>query len=379
MIIGVDIRMLGGRRSGVQEYAEQVLSRLVRLAPEHEFKFFFSSFRAEPPQCDWLSAPNARLYRFRIPNNLLFGLGRLFSRPRLDRLVGGADIWFSPHFFLAPLSASCRRVTTFHDLSYERFPDFFTLRQRWWHAFMNPRATARGSDRLVAVSDSTRRDLVERYGVDDARVSVVYSGSSLIRPEAGRMRDSRQAHDLPGRFVFCLATLEPRKNILSLVRAFELVKQQPGFDDLVLVIGGARGWLQGDMLQAIQHSPFKKDIRLTGYIEDNRALYYANASVFVYPSFFEGFGLPVLEAMACGAPVVTSHNSSLVEVAGSAALLINPFNISEIAKAITQVLNDQDLRNRLVERGITRAAGFSWDACARQTLEILTSDSSTAC
>ncbi|HVZ11027.1 MAG TPA: glycosyltransferase family 1 protein [Candidatus Paceibacterota bacterium] len=378
MTIGVDIRMLGGRRSGVQEYAEQVLARLIRLAPEHQFKFFFSSLRAEPPKYDWLSAPNARLYRFRIPNNLLFSLGRLFSRPRLDRLVGGADVWFSPHFFLAPLSASCRRVTTFHDLSYERFPDFFTFRQRWWHAFMNPRMAARRSDRVIAVSESTRRDLAERYGVKPAKISVIHSGSSLIRPEPGRMRDFRRDHNLPDRYVFCLATLEPRKNILSLIRAFESVKRRQGFDDLVLIISGAPGWLHRRLLQAVRKSPFKNDIRLTGYIEDDRALYYANASVFVYPSFFEGFGLPVVEAMACSVPVITSHNSSLVEVAGSAAILINPANISEIAQAMYEILSDPELHKRLIERGTARAAEFSWDNCARRTLEILTSVSSTA-
>lgn len=376
MTIGIDIRVLaGGRKSGVQEYAEQLLAHMLPLDPSVKYKLFFSSFSGELPQYPWLKLPNVAVYRYRFPNRALFYGARLFGLPKLDRLVGGADVFFSPHFFLAPLSGTCRRVTVFHDLSFERFPEFFTFRKRFWHRFeMRPAWQARFSDAIVAVSESTKQDLVRLYGLDPARISRIYSGIApgLSRPEPAALERFRKEKKLPGRFILFLGTLEPRKNVIALLKAFDLLKRQGSFDDLSLVIAGPRGWLYRELVQKADRSAWRSAIRFTDYVnDDERAYYYGLAETFVYPSFFEGFGFPPLEAMACGTPVIASNNSSLPEVAGDAALLVDPYSVSDISRAVRALSEDKRLRERSRERGLERAKLFSWDLCARETLNLL--------
>lgn len=374
MVIGIDIRILGSpRRSGIVEYTEQLLSRMIRAAPEHRFKLFYSSFRHALPNYAWLSAGNVELHARRIPNNLLFMLNRLFDWPKLDVMLGGVDVFFSPHLFIASLSDRCRRITVFHDLSYLRFPEFFTIYKRLWHTLeMNPARQVRLSHCVIAVSASTKSDLVRYYGIDPANVRVVHSGVALTRPSPERIEEYKARHQLPDRFVLSLSTLEPRKNIIAVIHAFTILKESPGFEDLRLIVGGERGWLHRDLFEAIEHSPAQRYIRYLGYVPDgDRAALYAVAEAFVYPSFFEGFGFPILEAMACGTPVITSHNSSMPEVAGDAALLINPYDVSDIASAMRSIITDHHLRQRLVARGIARATEFDWDHTVAETLEII--------
>ncbi len=169
-----------------------------------------------------------------------------------------------------------------------------------------------------------------------------------------------------------LGTIEPRKNISGLIRAFNIMKERAGFEDVELVIAGKRGWQFDDVLGDIKHSPFAPAIRALGHIPDtDRALYYACATAFVYPSFFEGFGSPIVEAMACRTPVITSANSSLPEVAGDAALLIDPYNISDLAEAMRIVVSDKTVQARMTKQGIEQASKFSWDRAAQATLDIL--------
>ena len=371
MIIGIDIRVLGSQpKAGVVEYTEQIISRLVKIAPEHQFKFFFSSLKRSPPEFDWLSAPNAKLYHYRIPNNLLFVLARFFNRPRIDLLIGGADVFFSPHFLPVALSGNCQRVTTFHDLSFVRFPEFFNFGKRLWHWFVDPFKAARFSNQLIAVSESTKSDLVGKYHIDPSKIRVVYSGSSITRPTMEKLEQFQRTHNLPKRFIFSLSTLEPRKNILGIVRSFELLKHNQDFQDLKLVIAGSKGWLYDQILEEIKNSKFSEDIIYLDRVED-RECYYSLASVFLYPSFFEGFGLPVVEAMACQTPVVTSNNSSLVEVAGPAAMLVNPYNISEISLACQLILESPQARASLVGKGLDQIKQFNWDISAQKTLDLL--------
>jgi glycosyltransferase involved in cell wall biosynthesis len=372
MIIGIDMRMLSSRhRSGVEEYAEQIISRLAHLAPNDQFKLFFSSFRNYPPKFSWLNLPNVRVYHYHIPNRLLFICARFFNWPKLDVLMNGADVFFSPHFFLAPLSENCRRVTTFHDLSYKRFPEFFTLNQRLWHRFMRPTLSARFSDRIIAVSGSTKADLVEYYHVDPANISVIYNSASLTRPTDAELETFKRNRQLPARFIFSIGTLEPRKNTDGIIRAFNILKSRPGFEDVQLVFGGNKGWECENVFKELEQSPYSKDIRYLGYISDNPAYYYSLASVFVYPSFFEGFGLPVIDAMACGAPVITSTTSSMPEITGNAALLVDPYNISAIASAMETILNNPKLADSLRVKGLGQSRYFNWDKAASETLEVI--------
>jgi glycosyltransferase involved in cell wall biosynthesis len=374
MIIGVDIRPMAGLRTGIQEYTEQILAHLIAIAPaDVKFKLFFASSRSAAPNLSWMHAPNVELVKFNIPNNILFFSGSVWGYPYLDDLIGGADVFFSPHFFLAPLSHACRRVTTFHDLSYVRFPEFFTSRKRWWHTIqMNPGEQARFSDQIIAVSQSTKNDLIEHYHIDPSNIRVVPLGNHMVRPPDEAIWEFKKKRQLADRTVLFLGTIEPRKNIGGLIRAFNIMKERSGFEDVELVIAGKKGWQFDDVLEEIERSPFAPAIRCLGHIPDeDRSLYYASSSVFVYPSFFEGFGSPVLEAMACGAPVITSANSSLPEVAGDAALFIDPYNVSDIAEALRITLSDPVVRARMIHKGFAQAQKFSWQQSAQTTLEIL--------
>lgn len=378
MTIGIDIRVLGsGKKSGIEEYAEQLLAHMLPLDPSIQYKLFYNSFRHSLPDYPWLKLPNVEVVRYRIPNRILFYVSLLFNWPKIDRLLGGVDVFFAPHFFLAPLSSECRRVTTFHDLSFVRFPEFFSWRKRIWHTVeMQPLWQARFSNRIIAVSDSTKHDLVECYHIDPARISRIHSGiaPSLRRPERQDIERFRYDKHLPRRYVLFVGTLEPRKNISGIIRAFSIVKDQSGMGDLGLVLAGPRGWLDGSIGEEIRQSSYANDIQVIGSVaDDDRAALYAGAAAFVYPSFFEGFGFPPLEAMACGTPVVTANNSSLPEIAGDAALIIDPYNVSDIAQALSVLLSDESLRNRMIGRGLARSAEFTWRKCAQSTLETLRS------
>src|SRR3989344_105592 len=373
MIIGVDIRPMVGLKTGIQEYTEQILAHMIHLAPEHQFKLFYSSFRGSIQERSWMHAPNVQLIKYRIPNNLLFFTGSVFGYPFLDNLIGGADVFFSPHFFQAPLSKKCRRVTTFHDLSYLRFPEFFTWRKYWWHTVeMNPAYQAHFSNQIIAVSESTKNDLVDYYHIDPANIFTIHSGTTMSRPTKEMLSQFKKDHNLPDRFILHVGTLEPRKNIIGLIRAFNILKDQNKYEDVELILIGKEGWQFQDILKEIKNSSHKSQIRHLGHLTDDLASYYGLATMCICPSFFEGFGFPALEAMACGTPVIASANSSLPEVVGDAGLFINPYNISEISEAMEIVLSEPMVRNRMIKNGLVRATKFTWEDTARQTLGILT-------
>jgi len=377
MIIGIDIRVLGNRtKSGVEEYTENLLSHLLSLDRNIKFKLFFSSSRLSLGDYPWLHLPNVELHNFKISNKLLFTSTHFLNRPYLDRLIGGADVFFSPHFLLTSLSAGCKRVTTFHDLSFISFPEFFSWRRNFWHQMeMRPRWQSQFSDRIIAVSESTKNDLVKIYNVDPVKIDVVYSGLSteIKRPGDDLLSQFRSEHNIPENFILSLGKLEPRKNVGSLIEAFNILKRKSGFSNLHLVIVGSRGWLYEDIFKKINSSPFRNQIILKDHIKDEeRRFYYSLASVFVYPSFFEGFGFPPLEAMACGTATITAHSSSLPEVMGGASIMINPNNINELASSIYAILLDNNLKTKILNKGLKQASRFNWSKTAEETLVCLT-------
>jgi len=376
MIVGIDIRVLGNTvKSGIEEYTENLLSHMLPLDRNIRYKLFYSSYNDQLPDFDWLHLQNVELKKYNFSNKLLFGTSRIFNRPYLDKLVGGADVFFFPHFFLASLSRLCKRVTTFHDLSFIRFPEYFSWRKNIWHRLeMMPEWQSRFSDRIISVSESTKSDLVEKFKINPSKIKVVYSGISetIKRHTDDDLINFKVSHSLPNKFILSLGKLEPRKNVASIILAFNLLKNYDGFDDLNLIIAGASGWLNEDLFKEYKASPFKNQIIFVNQLNDNeRPYYYSLAEAFIYPSLFEGFGFPPLEAMACETPVVVSNNSSLPEVVGNAGMLVNARNISEITFAIKKVLENDALKHDLAKRGINRVAKFSWQKAATETLETI--------
>lgn len=376
MIIGIDIRVLGsGTKSGIEEYTENLLAHMLPIDKNIKFKLFHSSLKNNLNKYEWMKLPNVEVFSFRLPNKLLFGSSILFGRPRIDKLIGGADVFFSPHFLLAPLSADCKRVTTFHDLSYIRFREFFSWRRNLWHKVQTSLLGADNiSDKIIAVSQSTKNDIVEKYNFPSGKIKTIYSGisKSIFRPQEEELKLFKDRNNLPDEFILFVGKLEPRKNISGLIKAFNLLKGMQEFEKLNLVIAGSEGWLYENIYHEAEESPYRKNIIFKNYFKDeDRKFYYSLASVFVYPSFFEGFGFPPLEAMACKTPVVASFNSSLPEVVGEAGILVDPHNAVDISEAIKSILTDSGLRSLMVKKGLQRTQNFSWEKCAGETLYFL--------
>lgn len=378
MTIGIDIRVLTrGTRTGVEEYTINLLSRLLRLRPDINFKLFLNAYHKTKLNYEWTSLPNVRLYEFKIPNRLLFVSSKYFDYPKIDKLLEGVDIFFNPHFFNAPLTERPQKIMTFHDLSFEYFPELFSWRKRLWQKLiMQVKSEAESSHKIIAVSQSTKQDLIDIYRLPEEKIKVIHSGVGgefrKIEPDDPGLNLIKKKYGLPDKFILYFGTIEPRKNIAGLIRAFEILKEKKKIPGINLVIAGGLGWLYKDIFKAATNSVYNRQIFFPGFIEpDDKVYLYNLASLFVYPSFFEGFGFPPLEAMASSVATITSHGSSLPEIVGDAALMVDPYNIEELSWAMEQILSDEELRKELIARGLNRAKIFSWESCANQTLDFL--------
>lgn len=374
MIVGVDIRSLAaGKQSGVEEYVRGLLTELFRQYPEYRFVLFFNAWGKVAPDLSFAQGfSHVTLRRFRFPNKLLNFCLWYLRYPKLDRLIGGVDVFWMPNMNFAAISRAARLVVTVHDLSFEWFPETFSLKQRLWHFLVNLRGLLACADQVVAISQSTADDIATRYAIARERITVIPSGVGerfhLLDRNSLELLDVQKRYELPYRFILSLGTLEPRKNLLSLLRAYE-VFHQTAVGELTkyeLVIAGTPGWKCEEFLSAVRRSPVRHHVHLLGFIaEEDKTALYNLASVFVYPSFYEGFGFPPLEALACGVPVIASHSSSLPEVLGTAAVLIDPYRPDEIRQALSHILSDKDYQVMLRERALAQAARFTWPAAAR--------------
>lgn len=359
MNIGIDAsRAARPERTGTENYSLHLIRALLDLDSPHRFRLYFNRQPAAnllPP------SPQADLRVIPFP--------RLWTHVRLawEMLLHPPDVLFVPAHVLPLIHP--RSVATIHDLGYRHFPEAHTRSARLYLEW-GTRYSARASRLVIADSRATRDDLVSMYGVPECRIRVAYPG---ICPGLAPVSDSAVIDRVRGKYgisrpyLLYVGTLQPRKNLLRLMDAFAALPEQ-----YVLVLAGKKGWLYSDILSRAEALGVGRRVIFTGYVpdEDLPALL-SGAEVFVFPSLYEGFGLPVLEAMACGAPVVCSDTSSLPEVAGDAALLVSPTDTAALAAAMNQVLTDGDLRQRLVLRGREQAAKFTWQRCAQTVLEVL--------
>jgi glycosyltransferase involved in cell wall biosynthesis len=294
----------------------------------------------------------------------------------LDKLLE-VDVFFSPNPIFTSVSRHCFYLLTVHDLSFEVFPEFFNTYRRIWHWLVNPRKLTERADKVLAVSHSTKKDLKKIYRVPGKKIKVLYPGiSSKIKPSYNKKcleeLFKKRGFVFPDKYFLFLATLEPRKNLISVLLAFDRLWKE-GKIDHWLVVAGEEGWLFSETAKVFQSMEFKdKVIFLGGVSEEARKILYSCAQMFIYPSFYEGFGFPPLESLACnGGVVICSSNSSLPEVVGEAALLINPYNPEELAWAMERGVKDWELRKILKEKGKKQSQRFSKSRSAEQFLEQL--------
>ena len=288
--------------------------------------------------------------------------------------MGGADVFWSPHFNFTKLSgpeSGLKKVITVHDLSFLRYPEFFSCRKNFWHRSLGVIKALKEADGIIAVSENTKNDIMELAGIEAGRIKVIYSGNNVIKKEwpAEKIAACLQKFSLSSPYILYVGNIEPRKNISSLIKAYGLLRDRNRIN-IDLVLAGASGWKTAKIYRDWRNSPYKDNIRFIGYISaEEKEILYSRASIFNYPSFYEGFGFPPLEAMAYGVPVVCSNVSSLPEVAAGAAIMVNPDKPEEIAEAIGSVLGDEELRVYLIAKGYEQAKLFTWQIAAQKYLE----------
>ncbi len=282
--------------------------------------------------------------------------------------------------FVTPLLSPCPSVVTIYDLSFLLYPESFKHSKRFYLGLFT-RLSAKRARRIIAISESTKRDVVRLLGVPPEKVEVVYCGiDEAFRPLAeDQVATFRSKRGLPERFILFVGTIEPRKNVARLIEAFADL-QTCKLANLKLVIGGAKGWFCEHVFARVEELGLEGDVMFPGYIPVSELpLWYNAAELFVYPSLYEGFGLPPLEAMACGTPVVAANTSSLPEVVGEAGLTVDPLDVEGLAEAMRRALSDEALRQEMRERGLQRAKGFSWTKTARETVQVYRRAMECAC
>jgi glycosyltransferase involved in cell wall biosynthesis len=365
-------------RTGIGEYTRELIRHLPRVDPETSYAAWYLNARGllgGPRRfLGDLPAPNLAERWTPIPAAWFERLSERLDLPRVEWFVG-FDVLFAPNF-VPPPTRSSALVITVHDLAFRRFPETAPHGTRWWLRRID-RALAQ-SARIIVVSEATRRDLLELYPVDPDRVETIPHGvdRDVFRPSsADDVGAVRERFAIDGPYLLSLGGIEPRKNLPNLIRAFASLPA--GLRPTLVVAGAGVAWNpEGRILldAALAELPaeVRQRIHLVGYVSGPvKTALLGGAAALVYPSLYEGFGLPILEAMACGTPVLTSAVSSLPEVAGDAALLVEPLEVDSIRDGMERLLTDESLKATLTAAGTRRAADFSWTETARRTAMVL--------
>jgi len=369
MKVLIDATGIRKNKAGVGVYAKGLIDNMVDRDTKLEF---FILAQNDDPALDYSDRHNvtmlwvpAKLFRI-LPLRFLleqFGIPILLLKYQID-------VIHSLHYSFPLVHFGAKQVVTLHDMTFFAMPQMHVpFKVFYFRSFI--KSAVRFADALIFVSESARRDCVARLGPPRGLTAVIYHGkSAAFRPDIDPLAIQGVAtkYGLSPHFLLYVGTIEPRKNLNRLVAAFgSLVQRHP---DLTLVIAGMKGWMYDQLFEEISRLNLESRIIFTGFIpEEDKPYLIAAAKVFVYPSLYEGFGLPALEAIACGTPTVTSNTSSLPEVVGEAALLIDPNDEAAIATAIERLLSDEPLRERLRQASINQAAKFNWQTTARLTAE----------
>ncbi len=348
------------KRVGSSEFCFQLLNRINKIDEKNDYLIFLP----QNPTADLPEETDRWKYKV-IPNKRLwtiFGLTREIIKPH------NLDVFFSPTHY-GPLYAPCPQIISILDVSYKHFPEMFPkkdlLKLALWGKY-----SINNAQKIITISDSSKNDIMNEYHVSADKVDVVPLGIKDVKVSKMNKSDFIKKYDLKNPYVLFVGTLQPRKNIEKLIEAFSLIKDE----NIDLVIVGRRGWDFQKILDAPEKYGILERVKfLENVTNEDLPLFYKHAELFVLPSLYEGFGLPILEAMQYDCPVITSDVSSLPEAGGDAALYFNPNDAKDIADRIEKVLNDEKLKKQMVAKGHEQIKKFSWDKSAKEVIKIFES------
>ncbi|WP_410508128.1 glycosyltransferase family 1 protein [Methanosarcina hadiensis] len=367
MKVGILADRLNRPRTGIGNYTYNLIKELDSIDPIQN-EIFLINYELNDlfPNLNKIIVPNPL-------KNIIeksFYIWHLYLQSKLKKTNFGIDIIHSPENATPFLKIKPKKIITVHDITPFLFPGSFSSLTLFRYRLLF-RRTLKTADKIISDSYNTKRDLINYFNVPDEKISVVHLGidEKFRVLDVNTVDRIREKYSLNYPFILYVGTLEPRKNIPTLIKAFCEIKNKNSIHKLV--IAGKKGWKYKDIFNMIDELHLRDEIIFTDYVpyEDLPGLYNA-ADLFVYPSLYEGFGFPPLEAMACGCPVITSNSSSLPEVVGDAGLMFDPYNYLELKLKICDILTNSHLRDDLVKKGLKRVADFSWNKCSRETIKI---------
>jgi len=364
--IAIDAHSVGAELGGNESYATNLIEGLAQIDQTNLYTLYVTRRGAVDRFVDrW---PNFKVTRT-PPHTPLVRIPLTLSRELRRRPVDVLHVQYT-----APPFLPCPLVATIHDLAFEHLPETFK-RRSWMQLRLTVRATARRAAQIITVSDYSRDDIVGTYGIAPERITVTPEAAPPHFAQVtngNELKRVRENYGIAKDYILSLCSIQPRKNLVRLIEAYTSLRQgRPAGEFPQLVLAGKRAWLDRETIRAAERNSGDRDIVFTGYVpgQELPALY-SGAICFVYPSYFEGFGLPVLEAMQCGVPVIAGNRTSLPEVVGDAGALVDPFDERELATAIARVIDNPDYRAQLCVKGLKRAKFFSWTTTARLTLQV---------
>ena len=351
MNIAINTRFIIPKKmEGIGKFTLEICKRLPLLLPNHHFYFIFD----RPPPPNYFSFPNVTLLQTppQARHPLLWILWFEFALPRIFKKYK-IDLFVSPDGFTS-LRSKIPSITVIHDLAYLHFPNHLPFLVRNYYRNFTPKFIHK-AQHLLTVSEFVKNDILQQFKIPDNKISITQNAASY---------PPLKSLGIPTHFLY-VGALHPRKNISRLIQAFNLFKKNTQ-SPIQLVLIGKPAWKTKEIFEALSLSPYQKDILLTGYLPDEEIQkYFSSALAFIYISLFEGFGIPVLDAMQAGVPVITSNTTSLKEISGDAAYLVDPGNIEEIADAMIKMEASPSLRNNLIQKGFLQAEKYSWDNAAK--------------
>lgn len=363
MRFGIDARLTYHQRAGIGRYTLFLLDELAKLDQENRYTVFQHRRDREP----LVHAPNFQRKTLFAP------VHSPLEQPLLaaELLLHDLDLFHSTDF-IPPLLSNCPSIITVHDLAFLRWPHFLTREHATYYGQID--RGVRHARHVIVPSHSTKNDVIAQLGVPESKISVIYEAAATLYtplPRDETLQSVTRRFNIPSKYIFFISTIEPRKNIGGLLRAFHHLRTAYNLTDTGLVLAGKQGWLYEQIFETVEELGLQDSTFFVGRVTDEELhQLYVGARCHVHPAFYEGFGLPPLEAMACGTPTVVSNTSSLPEVVGDAALMVDPTDWEGMAVAIRRLLTEEELHREMREKGLRRAAVFSWSRAALETLHV---------